>query len=86
MHRDRAIHLGVVPVIAGERMNVAVERQPDQASLRIDERAAGIAADDVVRRDIVERRIRIELRARIEPSLRLAERRLAGPALIHARE
>ena len=48
MHGDRAVHALVVPVAACDRVDVAVEGEADQPALRVDERAAGIAADDVV--------------------------------------
>src|SRR5690606_3839629 len=86
MHGDRTIGFRVVPISAGLRMDVAVEREPDEPALRVDERAAGIAADGVVARDVVEARIRIELVAGIEPYLRELERLFAGRALVEPRQ
>src|SRR5690606_11456366 len=61
-------------------------RQPDQPALGVDERTAGIAADDVVGGDIIEWRGRIEPLTGIQPNLRQPERILTGGTLIDARE
>ena len=51
-------------------MNIAVEDQADQLGVLIDRGRAGIAADDVVGRDEIERRARIDCRLFLHPAWR----------------
>lgn len=44
-----------------QRLNVAVEDQPDDFACAVDDRAAGVTADDVGRADKVKRRGQVEL-------------------------
>ena len=53
--RDGASELVVVTEIKDKRLDVAVEDQADDLDLAVDHRASGVAADDVRRRDEVER-------------------------------
>src|SRR5205085_9569488 len=48
VHGHRAVLLGVEPVRARDRVDIAVEHQAHDLTLRVDERAARVAADDVV--------------------------------------
>src|SRR5690606_21205670 len=82
MHGDCTVHLRVVPIRAGDRVNIAVERQSDDATLSVEQRAAGVSADDVVGGYEVERRAHVEPLMRIEPDLRQPEGRLAGRSLV----
>ena len=50
----------VVAEVEDERLDVAVEDQADDLIVAVDDRAARIAADDVGRRDEVERRVELE--------------------------
>jgi len=53
VHADRAVLSLVEPVAAGNRVDVAVEREPDDLAIGVDDRAARVAADDVVGGDEV---------------------------------
>ena len=68
--RHRAVQLRVEPVVAGDGVDVAVEHQADDLALRIDQRAAGVAADDVVVGGEVEARLQVQLRLRLAASCR----------------
>ena len=48
MHRNRSIVGGVEPVGSCDRVDIAVENEADDISLRVDQRAAGITPNDVV--------------------------------------
>ena len=56
MHRDGAVGLDIVDVIADQRFDIAVENQAHNLAVAIDHRRPGIAADDVVGGDEIERR------------------------------
>ena len=45
-----------VDVIAGQRLHVAVKDQADQFTSSVDNRASGVAADDICRAHKIERR------------------------------
>ena len=51
---------GVEPVVAGDGVDVAVEHQADDLAACVDQRAAGVAADDVVVGREVEARLQVE--------------------------
>src|SRR5438309_1544307 len=86
VHRDRAVELRVVPVAARDRMDVAVEHESDELPLGVDQRAARVAAHDVVAGREIEGRLRIELRPQRKPAVGNAEGLLARGALEQARE
>src|SRR5439155_10583270 len=67
-------------------MDVAVEHESDEPPLGVDQRAARVAAHDVVAGREIEGRLRIELRPQREPAVGNAEGLLAGGALEQARE
>ena len=46
--RDRPVHFLVEPVVARQRVDVAVEDQPDQPRAAVQDGRTGVAADDVV--------------------------------------
>ena len=68
IHGDGAVDLRIEPEVAGDGVDVAVEHQPHDLALRVDERAAGVAADDVVVGREVEARLQVEVSA--SPSAR----------------
>ena len=73
----------VVAEVEDERLDVAVEDQADDLVVAVDDRAARVAADDVGRRDEVERRVEVEPAgvARVEPALGKLVRRLVAVVL-----
>ena len=78
-----------VNAIEHERLNVAVENDPDEFSGLVHHRAAAVAANDVGIGDEIESRFRIERRLLVDPTVRQIERRFVvvlGRALIQARE
>src|SRR5579864_3477687 len=58
---DGAILRRVVAIVATDGVDVAVEYQPDDFPFFVDERAARIAADDVVGSAKVHRRLQVQL-------------------------
>src|SRR5690606_754129 len=78
VHRYRAVQALVVPVVAAERMDVAVEHQTDDFGLAVDHRTAGVAADDVVGGDEVVALVEVDAILCIVPALRQGERVVAG--------
>src|SRR5579871_6967165 len=69
----RTIPRRIEPVVTRDRMDVAVEHQSDDLALRIDQRAAGIAPDDVVVGGHTERSLRIEPILDAHPAVRDSE-------------
>src|SRR5437763_9934300 len=67
-------------------MDVAVEHESDEPPLGVDQRAARVAAHDVVAGRDIEGRLRIELRPQREPARGNAEGLFPGGALEQARE
>src|SRR5207244_5093569 len=67
-------------------MDVAVEHGSDEPPLGVDQRAARVAAHDVVAGREIEGRLRIELRPQRKPAVGNAEGLLARGALEQARE
>ena len=59
-----------VPVAVGQLLDVAVEIQPDDLGVAVDDGAAGAAADGVGRVNEVEGRRQIDLRAALLPARR----------------
>ena len=67
--------LGIgVNAIQHQRLNVAVENDADQLGIFVDDRAAGIATDDVGRANEIERRLQIELARIIDAPARQARK------------
>ena len=60
VHAQGAGLFVVVAEIGGERLDVAVEDDADELSFLVHDRAAGVAADDVVGADEIERHVEIE--------------------------
>ena len=54
--------------VSDERLDIAVENDADEFSRLVDHRAARIAANDVTRRDEVERRLGLDLLAPLVPA------------------
>ena len=52
MHRHGARDLVGVDEAVGQHLDVAVEDQPDDLEVLVDDRAARVAADDVVAADV----------------------------------
>src|SRR5947199_1224706 len=67
-------------------MDVAVEHESHEPPLGVDQRAARVAAHDVVAGRDIEGRLRIELRPQREPARGNAEGLFPGGALEQARE
>ena len=63
-----------VDKVPHQRLNVAVEDQADDLGFLVDDRTAGVAADDVGHADEVELRLEIELALAVDPALRQFER------------
>src|SRR5262249_34699682 len=80
--RDRAIDRRVETVVAAEIVDIAVEYQPDDFRILVDERRAGIATDDVGAGDEVERLLRVQCRPRRDPARRQLERGSSGGAFV----
>ena len=74
--RDGPREAVVVDEVEDERMDVAVEDQADDLVLAVDDRAPRVAADDVGRRDEVQRRVEPE--PALVPGLDPARRQLVG--------
>src|SRR5687767_4174125 len=83
VHGDRTVPLRIEPVGSGYRVNVAVEHQTNDLAARIHDRTAGIATDDVGRRNEVRTARKLEARLRVEPAFRQRKRRSARCALVH---
>src|SRR5258707_9380997 len=83
MHGDMAGLLVGVDEVAYQAVPVAVEVDADQFTGAIEDRAAGVAADGVGRRDEVKRRRRIQFILGFTPALGQYER-LAVPLLLGA--
>ena len=62
----------VVNEVTDQRLNVAVEDQSDEFAVLIDSRRTRITADDVVRRNEVERRVQIDCQSS-SPSIAAAD-------------
>src|SRR6202011_1817231 len=73
-----AVLCGVEPIVAGYRVNVAVEHEADDATLRVDQRAAGISPHDVAGRRYAEGRAHVELVLDLYPAVGNLEWRNAG--------
>ena len=73
-HRNRPIEPRVEAEVTPERVDVAVEDCTDDISMGVDERRAGVTADDVIVGRHVERRLGIEVGLGVEPALRQTER------------
>src|SRR5437870_10402057 len=58
-----------------ERMDVAVENYPHQLGIPVDDRAAGVAPDDVGGADEIEGRVQIEPALALDPEWREIKRR-----------
>src|SRR5712671_5996603 len=58
---DGAVHAGVEAVVAAQGLDVAVEDEADDLEVLVEDRGAGVAADDVVGGAHVEGRGRIQL-------------------------
>src|SRR5258706_11946024 len=69
---------GVEPIVAGNRVNVAVEHEADDATLRVDQGAAGISPHDVAGRRYAEGRAHVELALDLHPAVGNLEWRDAG--------
>ena len=61
MNRDSAILVGIVNEITDQRLDIAIEDQPDDVPIPIDNRRAGVSSDDVVRGNKIERSGKIQL-------------------------
>jgi hypothetical protein len=48
VHGDGTVIRRIEPVGAGDRVDVAIEHESDDVAVRVDERAAGVAPDDIV--------------------------------------
>ena len=85
--RGPPLGIGVAP---DQALDVAVEDQPDVlAALRLSTGRAGVAADDVVGGDEIQRRGEVQLAAAAATRAREVERRLvveAGGAVVEAVE
>src|SRR3954464_1159565 len=81
--RHGPVLLRVEPVLAAERLDVAIEDEAHHLELLIEERRSGVPADDVVARRQVERRAQVEPSVVLGdvPALRERERLAAGGAL-----
>src|SRR5947208_2174733 len=87
VYGDGAGLLFSVNEIEHQRLNVTVEDQTDNFTITIDDRAAGVATDDVGRADEVIGRLEIELALTLDPARRQIERRLIvvlGGTLVEA--
>src|SRR6266702_3986177 len=60
---------GVEPIVAGNRVNVAVEHEADDTPLRVDQWAAGISPYDVAGRRYAEGRAHVELALDLHPAV-----------------
>ncbi len=82
IHSYRTVLVGIEPICAGDRVDVAIEHQAHHASLHIDQGAAGISSHDIVVGGEIERRIQIELIFCLEPGLGNLVRLLARIPLV----
>ena len=78
MDRDGPRLLVAVDEIEHQRLDVAVEDDPDELALAIHHRAAGISADDIRGGDEVERGREIDLCFGVGPNRWQIERRAVG--------
>src|SRR5262249_48362383 len=65
-------------------MNVPVEHEADDPAIAVDQRTAGVTANDVVVGGQVEARVHVEPRARRHPAVGDTEWILAGGPLVQA--
>src|SRR5215467_10191100 len=72
--RYGAVDRAVIAVVASERFDVAVEQEPDDLRVLVDDWRPGIAANGVVAGDEIERLLRVQGRLRRDPARRQRER------------
>ena len=78
MHRNGPPTFGLVDVhvTIGQLLQIAVEIQPDNLRVAIDDRAAGVPADDVRRVHTIEGRGQVQLVFALDPARWQVKRRL----------
>src|SRR5437879_10535980 len=89
VHRDRARPVVRIDEVPGQGLDVAVEDQPHELEVLVQERRPRVAPDDVVRRDEIERRGQVEPGRWALPAGRQAPRRLPARrriTVVHAVE
>src|SRR5437867_1223433 len=76
VHRHRPRGFLVEDEVEYQRLDVAVEDQPDHLRVLVDHRRAGVTPDDVRGADEVERRLQVQLVLLVHPPLGQLERPL----------
>src|SRR5450631_3664458 len=78
MQGERPVFCRIEPIVAGYRVNVAIEHETDDAALRIDQGAAGISANYIAVRGYAKGRAQVEIGFHLHPAIRDLERRYSG--------
>src|SRR5688572_4125289 len=73
MHADGPVRLRIEPVAPGDRVDIAIERKPDDTTGGVDHGAPGVTANDIVGGDEVGASLRIQPALRVEPRFRKRE-------------